>query len=63
MRKERKSVKQECISSSTAVNAIDTQMRYFEQCQLTTAEDTEQLSAVKHLSAQKQASILDFFKQ
>ena len=56
-------MKQECISSSTAVNAIDTQMHYFEQCQLTTAEDTEQLSAVKHLSAQKQASILDFFKQ
>jgi len=47
---------------------IDTLMRYFEECQLMTADDTEHLSAIKcwvdymHLASQKQTSIRSHFK-
>ena len=53
----------ERVSPSVAVSAIDTLMRYFEQCQLTKPDDIEHLSAIKrcmdytHLATQKQSSI------
>jgi len=37
----------ERVSPSAAVGAIDTLMRYFEQCQLTTPDDIKHLSAIK----------------
>ena len=58
----------ERVSPSVAVGAIDTFMRYFEQCQLTTPDDIEHLSAIKRrvdymrLATQKQSSIRDYFK-
>ena len=58
----------ERVSPSVAVGAIDTLMHYFEQCQLTTLNDIEHLSAIKcrvnytRLATQKQSSIRDYFK-
>ena len=58
----------ERVSPSVAVSAIDTLMRYFEQCQLTKPDDNEHLSAIKrcmdytHLATQKQSSICYNFK-
>ena len=58
----------ERVSPSVADDAIDTLMCYFEQCQLTTPDDIEHLSAIKRgvdytrLAAQKQSSIRDYFK-
>jgi len=49
-------------------DSIDMLMSYFEQCQLTTADDIEHLSAIKHRvdymcwASQKQASIHSYFK-
>ena len=37
----------ERVSPSVAVGAIDTLMRYFKQCQLTTPDDIEHLSVIK----------------
>ena len=51
-----------------AVGAIDRLMHYYEQCQLTTADDIENLSTIKHLvdymhlASQKQASVCRYFK-
>jgi len=61
-------LQEECVSPSVAVGAIDTLMHYFEQCQLTTPDDIEHLSAIKRrvdytrLATQKQSSIHDYFK-
>jgi len=58
----------ERVSPSVADGAIDTLMRYFEQCQLTTPDDIEHLSAIKRhvdymrLATQKQSCIRDYFK-
>ena len=58
----------ERVSPSVAVGAIDTLMRYFEQCQLTTPDDIEHLSAIKRrvdytcLATQKQSCIRNYFK-
>jgi len=58
----------ECVSPSVAVHAIDTLMRYFQKCQLTTPDDIEHLSVIKRrvdytcLATQKQLSIRDYFK-
>ena len=55
------------VTAAAASGAIDTLMRYFEQNQLSTPDDINQLSIVKRrvdfmrVSSQKQSSISDFF--
>jgi len=56
------------VASAVAGSVIETLMLYFEQNELSTADDIRQLSIIKrrvdfmHISLQKQSTICNFFK-